>query len=112
MRYFFLLNVLAIFCYAEINTINSFEADFKQDITDDKGKILSYQGHLRALKPQNALWNYKKPVQKDIYVTPAKIIIIEPEIEQVIIRHISSNFDFFKMIEFLFGKILQRALCV
>lgn len=78
--------------------INSFEADFNQIITDDKGKELSYSGHIVASKPQYALWSYKEPVEKNVYITPRQVTVVEPEIEQVIIRRISSDFDFFKMI--------------
>ena len=85
--------------YASIHSINSFEADFVQSITDDKDKTLSYSGHVIAKKPQYAKWNYKEPVQKIIYISHFEVTIVEPEIEQVIIRKIESNFDFFQMIK-------------
>jgi len=79
--------------------LNSFNADFIQTITDDNGKVLSYNGHIKASKPQFALWNYTKPIKKDIYISRKKVVIIEPEIEQVIIRRINISFNFFKMIQ-------------
>jgi len=85
--------------FASLNNINSFEADFKQSIKDDKNKVLTYSGHIMASKPQHALWTYKKPVKKSIYISEFSVTIIEPEIEQVIIRKISSNFDIFKLIQ-------------
>ncbi len=79
--------------------MSSFEADFNQIITDDKGKKLSYSGHIVASKPQYALWSYKKPVEKSVYITPSHVTVVEPEIEQAIIRRIASDFDFFNMIQ-------------
>ena len=90
---------ISTFSFASINNINSFEADFKQIITDEKDKKLTYSGHILASKPQNALWNYTKPVKKKIYIQGHIVTIVEPEIEQVIQRELSSDFNFFKIIK-------------
>jgi outer membrane lipoprotein carrier protein len=99
MKYLILLTFFVTLSFASLGEIDSFEADFTQSITDDKGKKLTYTGHIIASKPQSALWNYIKPVKKDIYISEYSVTIIEPEIEQVIIRKISSNFDIFKLIK-------------
>lgn len=99
MKHIFLLIIFFTLSFASLNELNSFEADFKQSITDEKDKVLTYSGHMVALKPQNAIWNYTKPVKKDIYVNSYSVTVIEPEIEQVIIRKIDFNLDFFKMIQ-------------
>jgi outer membrane lipoprotein carrier protein len=98
MRYILLPLALFSLSFASIENINSFKADFVQSVTDDKEKVLHYKGSVTALKPQNALWKYSSPVLKDVYMNPQTIVIIEPEIEQVIIRKVESNFDFFNMI--------------
>ena len=85
--------------FASINNITSFEANFIQSVTDDKNTSLKYSGYIAAQKPQNAVWNYMKPIKKDVFITERSVTIIEPEIEQVIIRKIESNFDFFMMIK-------------
>jgi len=84
--------------FASLEDIVSFEADFTQSITDEKNKTINYNGHIVASKPQNARWSYIKPVKKEVYINDFEVTIVEPEIEQVIIRRIESNFDFFKMI--------------
>ncbi len=84
---------------ASLGDIVSFQADFTQSVTDDKKKVLTYSGSVLAAKPQNALWRYSKPVNKDVYINSRRVTIIEPEIEQVIIKRIESNFDFFNMIK-------------
>lgn len=99
MKYMVLLVFFYTLSFASMKEINSFEADFTQSITDEKNKTLTYSGHVVASKPQNALWNYLKPVKKDIYINEFSVTIIEPEIEQVIVRKISSNFDIFKLIK-------------
>ena len=99
LRYIFLLSLLITLSFGDINAINSFEADFKQDVTNDKGNVLSYSGHIKAIKPQNALWSYQTPIKKEIYVTAYKVVIVEPEIEQAIVKVIQNDFDFFSMIK-------------
>ncbi|MEA1891289.1 MAG: LolA-like outer membrane lipoprotein chaperone [Campylobacterota bacterium] len=99
MKYLFILLLLLSTSYASLNRLTSFKADFTQTITDDKNKALIYTGHIVASKPQHALWNYIQPIKKDIYINISSVTIVEPEIEQVIIRRIESNFNFFNMIE-------------
>ncbi|MCW8894537.1 MAG: LolA-like outer membrane lipoprotein chaperone [Sulfurimonas sp.] len=98
MKQILLTMLLTTYMYASIDTISSFEADFAQSITDEKDKVLVYNGHVVATKPQNAKWNYLEPVKKDVYISKFKVTIVEPEIEQVILKKIESNFDFFKII--------------
>lgn len=98
MRHIFLAILINIQLFASLDDITSFEADFTQSITDEKNKTLDYIGHIIASKPQNARWSYIKPVKKDVYINSYDVTIVEPELEQVIIKRIESNFDFFKMI--------------
>ena len=99
MKYIIALQIMFTMAISSVLEINSFEADFNQIITDDKGKELSYSGHIVASKPQYALWSYKEPVEKKVYITPRYVTVIEPEIEQAIVRKIASDFDFFNMIK-------------
>ena len=73
MKHLFLYLLLSTLLLASLDNISSFEADFTQSVTDDKRKKLTYKGHVRASKPQNALWNYKQPVAKDIYIITNEI---------------------------------------
>lgn len=98
MKYIFLAILITVELFASLEDIVSFEADFTQSITDEKNKTINYNGHIVASKPQNARWSYTKPIKKEVYINDFEVTIVEPEIEQVIIRKIESNFDFFKMI--------------
>jgi len=99
MKQKFLLLLLTTVSYANIQTISSFEADFQQKIVDDQNKTILYEGHIIATKPQYALWNYTKPIIKRVYILENEAIIVEPELEQAIIKKINKNFDFFKLIK-------------
>ncbi len=101
MKHLFTLLALGSFAFASFDNINTFQADFIQTLTDDKGKILKYSGDLVATKEQNAIWHYKKPVTKTIYINRYKITIIEPELEQVIIKRVEAtkNFNFLKLLK-------------
>lgn len=85
--------------FASFDNLRSFDAEFTQSVTDDKDKTLTYRGHITASKPQNALWSYKDPIKKDVFINSHQVTIVEPEIEQVIIRSIDSSLDFFNMIK-------------
>jgi outer membrane lipoprotein carrier protein len=99
MKQTLLLLSLATVSFANLGSINSFEADFKQNIVDDKNKAIIYYGHVKATKPQFALWTYTKPINKKVYLLEDKAVIIEPELEQAIIKKIGGNFDFFRLIK-------------
>jgi len=79
----------------ELNTI---ESDFIQTIVDDHNKSIIYEGKLWAKKPSLAHWNYSKPIEKDIYMLHSKVTIIEPDLEQVIIKDIGDNIDIIAII--------------
>ena len=99
MRLLLLIVFLISVTYADIKKINTFSAEFVQTVKDEKGALLTYSGKILAKKPQYALWKYKKPVAKSIYISPYRLTVVEPELEQVITRNISSEFNFFDMLK-------------
>jgi outer membrane lipoprotein carrier protein len=99
MRHIILLTALFSGLWASVFDINTFKANFIQTITDDKNQVLTYKGEITASKTQNALWEYNYPVKKHVYLNRNKVTIVEPEIEQVIIRYIDSSLNFFKMLQ-------------
>lgn len=99
MKSFLLTFLLYTLSFSNPLQLQSFEADFTQTITDEKGKILSYSGDIKALKPQYALWTYSAPVEKRVYVDSGRVVMVEPEIEQVIIRKIRGDLDFFTLLK-------------
>lgn len=99
MNKLLLFTLSSTLAFSSINDINSFQAEFTQSVTDDKNTSINYKGKVFASKPQNALWNYYSPIEKTIYISSYDVTIVEPEIEQVIIKRIESSFDFFMMIK-------------
>jgi outer membrane lipoprotein carrier protein len=99
MKQKLLLLLFATASFANITNIQSFEADFVQKIVDDKNKTIFYYGHIKAQRPQFALWEYKKPIIKSVYILQNEAVIVEPELEQAIVKKIGSNFDFFQLMK-------------
>jgi outer membrane lipoprotein carrier protein len=99
MKFIIFITSFFICLYADLSSVNSFEADFSQVVQDENNQTLTYKGHIIATKPQYALWEYKTPIEKNIYISRYRLTVIEPEIEQVIKKSISSEFDFFKMLQ-------------
>ena len=99
MKQKLLLLFLATASFANINNIQSFEADFKQSIVDDKNKTITYNGHVKAMEPQYVFWKYIKPINKQVYLVKNQAIIVEPELEQAIIKKVGDNLDFFQLMK-------------
>ncbi|HEX5710473.1 MAG TPA: LolA-like outer membrane lipoprotein chaperone [Sulfuricurvum sp.] len=99
MRFFILTLLSAISLLAGPKDINSFHSSFTQTIIDEHKKKIVYNGELWASKPQNALWMYKKPIQKSVYISGSKLTLIEPVIEQATIRTLNDEIDFLEIIK-------------
>lgn len=98
MKILTLLFTLTLSLYANLELLDSFEADFTQSVTDEKGKKLTYKGTLKAQRPNMALWSYTSPIQKSVYIKEGLVSIVEPELEQVLVRKIQNDFDFFTIL--------------
>ncbi len=65
--------------------LQSFASDFTQTIVNEQNARITYKGKLFAQKTNNqAVWIYTSPVNKKIYYTNGKVVILEPELEQAI----------------------------
>jgi outer membrane lipoprotein carrier protein len=99
MKKILISTLVSVACFADLTNITTMEADFTQQIVDDNNKTVLYKGHLFASKPQYALWQYTQPVQKNIYLYNDRVTIVEPDLEQVIIKHIQSHLNFFTLLQ-------------
>ncbi|MDY0116225.1 MAG: LolA-like outer membrane lipoprotein chaperone [Sulfurimonadaceae bacterium] len=97
--FLFLTTFLLLNANASSLNIDSFQAEFIQTITDEKAKVLTYTGSVVASKPKYALWKYTTPFTKEIYINQNQVIVIEPEIEQVIFKRIDTNLDFLQIMQ-------------
>ena len=96
-RVLFILILVIANLYAKIN-IETFHSKFIQTITNDQNKTLRYEGEIWFKKPLLVKWVYKKPNYKEIYFIANKVTIVEPDLEQITIRHIQKNIDIFQLL--------------
>ena len=89
MRKFTLFITFITQIIAQIN-LESFQANFLQNITNDQNRTLHYEGKIFYQKPSTIKWIYEKPIKKIILIQGKRAQIIEPELEQVTIRTISA----------------------
>jgi len=62
---------------------NSFKANFKQIITSDRGKKISYSGSILFSSPKYFKWSYRSPTKKDICTDEKSLIVVDHDLEQV-----------------------------
>jgi len=85
--------------YAKIN-ITTFHSTFVQTVTNDQNRTLRYEGEVWFQKsPFTVKWIYKKPNHKEIYITDSQLFIIEPDLEQVVMRKFDKKDDFFSTLD-------------
>ncbi len=72
----------------DFETISS---EFKQTITNEENSKIIYKGNFYATSKAKALWIYKSPIDKKIYFSQKRVVIIEPELEQVIITNLQNT---------------------
>ncbi len=98
MRYLLLLLAFVPALLGFSKSIYSFSGPFEQRIIDDQNKTIIYRGHVWAKRPDKALWRYTEPIEKDVYIRGHRVIVIEPDLEQAIIKKINNDIDFFALI--------------
>lgn len=82
-KIFLTLFLLTNCLFANIN-INSFSADFEQNIYNNNQKI-SYKGKI-YMKDKLSLWQYFNDENKRIYVNENEVVVIDDDLEQVVIQ--------------------------
>jgi len=98
MKFLLLLTAFIPVLFGFSESIYSFSAPFEQRIVDDQNKTITYHGHVWAKRPDKALWKYTDPIEKNVYVHGKRVIVVEPDLEQVIIKKINNDIDLFTLI--------------
>ena len=91
MKKLILMLFLTSLLFAKIENFKTIQSEFTQKVTNDQNKTIVYDGTFYATQDKKALWVYEKPVAKKIYFTGTKVLIIEPELEQVIITTLENT---------------------
>ncbi len=76
----------------------SFEASFEQSIVNSSNSEILYGGKLFIKEPSQVLWRYETPIQKDVYINDTEVVIIEPELEQVIVSRLQKELNILKLL--------------
>ena len=98
MRKSVLALLLATSLFGLGESTQTLEADFVQTIVDDKNTTITYEGIMLAKRPNMALWHYSKPVEKSVYIRNNTITIVEPELEQAIVKKLDNTVDILSII--------------
>ena len=85
--------LLSTSLFAVGEKIMSMQADFTQSITDDKNSTLVYKGKMLAKRPNMAKWDYIEPIEKCVYIVDKEVTVVEPELEQAIIKRLDNSID-------------------
>jgi outer membrane lipoprotein carrier protein len=93
MRLFFTVILCATSLFALGETTDTMQADFVQTITDDKNSTITYRGEMLAKRPDMSMWHYKDPFEKTVYISSKNVTIVEPELEQVIVKKLDDSID-------------------
>ena len=82
-----------------IENIETFEANFTQNIVNNANKKIIYTGKIYIQKPDKILWNYKTPIIKNIYINKEFIIIDEPQLEQAIFTSLKKKINIITLLK-------------
>ena len=87
-------------CYGfNLFDIKTYKADFKQIVINSQNKKVLYSGTIYIKDPFYILWEYKTPVEKNIYIKKNRVTIIEPELEQAIVTNLQNEINLIKLLQ-------------
>jgi len=99
MKLIITLFALSFSLFADIELPQNFKTDFHQTITNEKGKVINYEGSVVFKNFQQLLantlgeettytrslfkWNYEKPTEKEVCTDGIQLIVVDHDLEQV-----------------------------
>ena len=99
MKYLLSLFILSLALHADILLPNTFRTTFTQTITNDKGKVIHYEGKVLFKNIEELLaspegseqhytrslfkWIYTKPTQKEVCTDGIGLTVVDHDLEQV-----------------------------
>ena len=79
----------------------AFKANFMQQVTNTKGKVIKYRGKIYYNSPSRTKWLYRSPTKKEVCTQGRQLIVIDHDLEQVSYYSINKGFNL--------SKVLKRA---
>lgn len=99
-RFLIIIFILTNFLVSdEIKNLKTFQADFMQNIDSNSGQKIKYFGKVYIKNNGLVLWQYKKPIIKNIYIKKNFAIIDEPELEQAIYTEMKNEINIIKILK-------------
>ena len=95
---FLFLFVASLFAQ-KFDNVDTFESDFIQTVKNQSGKEIEYRGKVFVKKPNKIKWQYKEPIEKNVFINGDFAIIDEPELEQAIYTSLEKEINLIKLIE-------------
>jgi len=85
MKLLITLSALVFTLQANITLPQSFESNFQQTITNDKGKVIEYNGSVLFQNQQRSLfkWSYSYPTKKEVCTDGFQLIVVDHDLEQI-----------------------------
>ncbi|CAA6800666.1 MAG: Outer membrane lipoprotein carrier protein LolA [uncultured Sulfurovum sp.] len=99
MKLFISLLALSITLSADITLPQNFKTDFHQSITNEKGKVINYEGTVLFKNLKESLanimgeetnytrslfkWSYTVPTKKEVCTDGTQLIVVDHDLEQV-----------------------------
>ena len=99
MKFFLSLFVLSLAVNADILLPKTFTTDFEQTITNEKGKVIKYEGKVlfknmkeifstpeggdEVYKRSIFKWSYTAPTQKEVCTDGVQLTVVDHDLEQV-----------------------------
>lgn len=96
---FFIFVVTISLNSVELKDINTYKANFLQTITKNDDTKITYEGLLFIKKPAHILWQYKKPIVKNVFINDYMVVVDEPELEQAIFSQLREDLNFIDILE-------------
>ena len=106
--------LLSISLNASINLPTSFNTNFEQTITNDKGKTIEYKGSVYFQNVKESIaddrgleqsytrslfkWNYSMPTKKEVCTDGSELLVVDHDLEQVSAYYISKGIDIAKVL--------------
>lgn len=99
MKLLITLSALVVSLNATITLPDNFKTNFQQTITNDKGKVIKYEGNVLFKNMRQNIqnqagtiesygrslfkWNYTSPTQKEVCTDGVQLIVVDHDLEQV-----------------------------
>ncbi len=85
MKFFLSLLTLSTLLCADISLPQNFKTDFNQTITNEKGKVIKYEGTVVFKNYSRSLfkWSYTSPTKKEVCTDGTQLIVVDHDLEQV-----------------------------